>query len=287
MPPELLAQFPIAERAIEALGLVALADGRVRGRRRDRRGGRPLRRPARGRPDPGLHAGQGPRPVRRGDRVSCSGTGAAGSSTTTTACVRSGASSRPRSPTGWPSSAMPPTAIPACRAGAPSSAAAVLARYGSLEEIPADPAAWDVAVRGAPAALGGDPARAPGRRSSCTGPSPVSEAMRRFPSEVAGRAVLGAERPGRPGTTSATSWASTASALAAAPLDRALTRPARIKADQPGQHGSGVAAGDRQGRTVLPRVTHLVRRTRRSGHRGTGGCRRRSTQARFLRTDGS
>ena len=32
MPPELLAQFPIAEAAVEALGIVALADGRVRGR---------------------------------------------------------------------------------------------------------------------------------------------------------------------------------------------------------------------------------------------------------------
>ena len=31
------------------------------------------------------------------------------------------------------------------------SAAAVLARYGSLEEIPASPAGWDVPVRGAPA----------------------------------------------------------------------------------------------------------------------------------------
>ena len=36
MPPELLAQFPIAEAAVEALGHRPVADGRVRGRRRDR-----------------------------------------------------------------------------------------------------------------------------------------------------------------------------------------------------------------------------------------------------------
>ena len=44
MPPELLSQFPIAERAIEALGLDPLVDARVRGRRRDRGRRRPLRR---------------------------------------------------------------------------------------------------------------------------------------------------------------------------------------------------------------------------------------------------
>ena len=36
MPPELLAQFPIAEAAVEALGHRPVADGRVRGRRRHR-----------------------------------------------------------------------------------------------------------------------------------------------------------------------------------------------------------------------------------------------------------
>ena len=40
MPPELLAQFPIAEAAVEALGHRPVADGRVRGRRRHRGRGR-------------------------------------------------------------------------------------------------------------------------------------------------------------------------------------------------------------------------------------------------------
>ena len=78
MPPELLDQFPIAEEAIEALGLVALADGRVRGRRRDRRRRRPLRRRPGGRADPDLHARQGHGPARRGRPGRPAGTGAAG-----------------------------------------------------------------------------------------------------------------------------------------------------------------------------------------------------------------
>ncbi len=48
--PALMSQFPIAEAAIEALGIVALADGRVRGRRRDRHGRRTLGRRPGGRP---------------------------------------------------------------------------------------------------------------------------------------------------------------------------------------------------------------------------------------------
>ena len=44
MDPALLAQFPIAEEAIEALGRRPVAGGRVRGRRRDRRRGGAVRR---------------------------------------------------------------------------------------------------------------------------------------------------------------------------------------------------------------------------------------------------
>ena len=64
MPPELLAQFPIAEAAVDALGIVALADGRVRGRRRDRRRRDPLRRGPARREDPRLHTRQGHGPAR-------------------------------------------------------------------------------------------------------------------------------------------------------------------------------------------------------------------------------
>lgn len=41
--------------------------------------------------------------------------------------------------------------IPGLRGWGPRSAAAVLARYGRLENIPGDPAAWDVSLRGAAA----------------------------------------------------------------------------------------------------------------------------------------
>ena len=56
MPPELLAQFPIAEAAVRGARHRPVADGRVRGGRRDRRGGRPLRRRPAGRADPRVHA---------------------------------------------------------------------------------------------------------------------------------------------------------------------------------------------------------------------------------------
>ena len=65
MPPELLAQFPIAEAAVDALGHRALADGRVRGRRRDRRRGLAVRGGSGRRADRRLHAGQGHGPARR------------------------------------------------------------------------------------------------------------------------------------------------------------------------------------------------------------------------------
>ena len=77
-----------------------VADGRVRGRRRDRRGGRPLRRRRSGRADRRLHARQGHGPARPSTSGSCSGTAAAASPTTTPASARSGAWRRPRSRTG-------------------------------------------------------------------------------------------------------------------------------------------------------------------------------------------
>ena len=62
---------------------------------------------------------------------------------------RSSACRPRRSPTTSRWSATPPTAFPGLPGWGAKSAAAVLARYGHLEDIPAAPAQWDVPVRGA------------------------------------------------------------------------------------------------------------------------------------------
>ena len=70
MDPELLAQFPIAEAGDRGAGPRPVADGRVRGRRRDRRRGRAVRRRPAGRADPRLHPRQGHGPAAsRGERI--------------------------------------------------------------------------------------------------------------------------------------------------------------------------------------------------------------------------
>ena len=150
MPPELLAQFPIAEQAIEALGRDAVADGRVRGRRRDRRRGRAVRR------RPGASSGsssarrtrtwpsssQGERIVlwdRRRDTiyddagVRAKWGVAPESVPDRLALVGDAADGFPGLP-GW----------------GDKGASAVLARYGHLEDIPANGSEWDVkGLRGA------------------------------------------------------------------------------------------------------------------------------------------
>ena len=100
MPPELLAQFPIAEAAIEALGLVLWpmvefeADDAIAAAA-DRFADGPG-----GRADPHLHARQGHGPAASATSGSCSGTGAAASPTTTPGSSRSGAC-RPTSIPDW------------------------------------------------------------------------------------------------------------------------------------------------------------------------------------------
>ena len=90
--PELLAQFPLLEEALEALGVAvwamveleaddALAAAAGDGRRR---------RPRRAGAD--LHARQGSRPVRAEASGSCSSTAASGGCSTRPACARSSAS---------------------------------------------------------------------------------------------------------------------------------------------------------------------------------------------------
>ena len=91
MDPVLLAQFPVLEDALTALGVTVWAmeeqeadDGLAAGARVAGDG------PA-GRAGVHLHAGQGPRSVRR-RHASCSSTGARARSATPTACARSSAS---------------------------------------------------------------------------------------------------------------------------------------------------------------------------------------------------
>ena len=95
MPPELLRPVPDRGAGDRGARARAVADGRVRGRRRDRRRGRAVRRGPAGRAGPHLHAGQGHGPVRASTSGSSCGTAGATRSTTTPASGRSGAS-RPR-----------------------------------------------------------------------------------------------------------------------------------------------------------------------------------------------
>ena len=132
-----LRSSPLARGRAHGRRLHGVPDGRVRGRRRTRRGGRDRRGRRAGRAGAHLHPGQGPRPVRRRRPRSCSSTGArrpiydeAGGhrevrrrprrrSPTTSAVVGDSADGFPGL-TGW---------------GA-KSAAAVLARYGQARGHP-------------------------------------------------------------------------------------------------------------------------------------------------------
>ena len=87
MPPELLAQIPMMEEALVAMGVTTWAMveheaddalGAAAARRRRRRAGRA---------GADRHAGQGPRPVRARARGSCSSTAASGRSSTRTASI--------------------------------------------------------------------------------------------------------------------------------------------------------------------------------------------------------
>ena len=151
MDPELLAQFPMLEDGLRALGRRGVADGRARSRRRARRRPRGWpRTTAASTRASDLHARQGPRSVRRGpDRGAARpahGTGDLRRGRRPRALRR-----RPprRSPTTSRSWATPPTASPACPGGARSRPRRCSTRYEHLDAIPDDAADWDVSVRGA------------------------------------------------------------------------------------------------------------------------------------------
>ena len=149
LDPVILGQFGLLEDALEAAGFAVFADGGVRSRRRARRG-RPRRRSRRAcRPGHDLHRRQGPRPVRHRRRPHRP--------------VRSsqGSGDRPcgrdREVRGTPESIPDYLGLvgdsadgfPGLPGWGAKSAATVLARYGHIEDIPASPGQWDVAVRGA------------------------------------------------------------------------------------------------------------------------------------------
>ena len=138
MPPELLAQFPIAEDARRALGPRRLADGRVRGRRRDRR-----RLPSASRDDPGVEQVIVCTPDKdmaqlvddervvlldRRRRITYDEAGVIAKWGVPPASIPDWLALVGDSSDGYPG-------LPGWGA---KSAAAVLARYGSLEEIPAE-----------------------------------------------------------------------------------------------------------------------------------------------------
>ena len=114
-------QFPLLEEVLTALRRDGVADGGVRGRRRAGvgRGARPRATRA---CDAGahLHARQGPGAVRARHARRAARSPARARSATKPASSPSSACRRHRFPTTWRSSATAPTAIRACRAGAPS-----------------------------------------------------------------------------------------------------------------------------------------------------------------------
>ena len=153
MPPELLAQFPLLEEGLAALGVDRVRHGRVRGRRRHggRRGGGRGRRPGRAGAD--LHAGQGPRPVRGAATASCSSIGARASCSTTTA-VREKFGVAPESiPDYLGLVGDSADGFPGLPGWGAKSAAAVLARYVPPRGDPAPTAPTGTSTCGAAAKL--------------------------------------------------------------------------------------------------------------------------------------
>ena len=137
MPPELLAQFPIAEAAIEALGVVLWsmvefeADDAIAAAAERFAADPRVERILICTPDKDMAQ------LRRAASGSCSGTAAG--STIYDDAGRAGEVGRRRpraSRTAWPSSGDAADGFPGCPAGATSRASAVLARYGHLEAHP-------------------------------------------------------------------------------------------------------------------------------------------------------
>ena len=150
MPPELLAQIPMVEEALVAMGVTTWA--MVEHEADDALGAAAAVADADERVEQVLIVtpGQGPRAVRprhagRAVRPPQARDHRRGGGRSPSSACR-----RRRSPTtsGW--SATPPTASPASPGGAPRAPSAVLARYGHLEDIPASAGQWDVpGLRGA------------------------------------------------------------------------------------------------------------------------------------------
>ena len=151
--PDLWSQAWPLEEALAALGVLvwpmvdleaddALASGGRGGRRRCRR-----------RPGPHLHARQGPRAMcpRRPRRAAGPAEARVDRRGRRRCKVRCGPGVHPGYLALVGDSA---DGFPGLAGWGAKSAAAVLARWGHLEDIPPDPAAWEVAVRGAPKLAG-------------------------------------------------------------------------------------------------------------------------------------
>ncbi len=148
--PTAVGAVPAARGGARGARRDGLGDGRGRGRRRA--GAAAARRGRRRRGSSGWSSATPDKDLAQcvGGTGWCSATAAPGSSATRPRCARSTASTRRRSPTGSPSSATPPTGSPVSPGWGAKTAAAVLRRYGHLEEIPDAPGQWDVpGLRGA------------------------------------------------------------------------------------------------------------------------------------------
>ena len=160
-------------------GARPVADGRVRGRRRDRRRGRAVRGGPAGRAGRDLHARQGHGPVRprRADRAL--GPAPRHRLRRRRACARSGAC-RPRaSPTGWPSSATRRTAIPGCRAGATSRRRPCSRGTATSRRSRPTAATWDVPGLRNPVGLATTLRERLGRRAPLSRPRATADDRRR------------------------------------------------------------------------------------------------------------
>ena len=174
---------PVAARPVPRAGGGArgprrhgLGHGRSGGRRRPRHG-----RGARGRRRAGvagdhLHAGQGPVAVRARASAWCSSTAAPTPCATRPASGSASASAPASIPDYLALVGDSADGFPGLPGWGAKSAAALLARWGSIDAVPDDPADWDVTVRGA-ARLAGSLRE--GRRAGGALPHPRHAARRR------------------------------------------------------------------------------------------------------------
>ena len=141
--PDLIAQFPLAEEAMTALGIVVMAHGRVRGGRRHRDGGASVCRPARRGAGRCLLSRQGPRAGGVGLPHRLLGSAAGHRAGRGGGGRKFGV--RPHSIPDWLALVGDAAdGYPGIPQWGSKSAAAVLSQFEHLEDIPEDPRKWGI-----------------------------------------------------------------------------------------------------------------------------------------------